>query len=189
MPTARLDRWGGGETIPLKECLRQKKWAKYFDRRSGAALVSIHRLLAGRDLPENASIHWALGDLEFQDYGLESIRQASRGGDGAWDSILFAREGMTAVSPLTQFKVLYNMPLCLSAMELGLTGDNTVVHGLDEGLLLNAAAAPPGIPVLLGAIRCLPDGGLESAVALALPEEIPLQRTSDILEFLSGWAP
>ncbi|MBK9578222.1 MAG: hypothetical protein IPK50_10070 [Fibrobacterota bacterium] len=187
MATARRESWGALEPIALKEYLRLKKWAKYYDRRSAGALVTIARLLAGKVVDPRTPIHWALGDLEFQDYGLETIREKSRDTDGRWNSERFAREGMHSVSPLTQFKVLYNMPLCLAAMELDLVGENSVTHGLDEGMLVSAAASRWEGDMILGALRCLPDGGIECVAALARPDEIPLGRRGDILEILGEW--
>lgn len=187
MATARRESWGSQEPIPLKEYLRQKKWAKYYDRRSSAALVTIARLLSGKRLEARTPIHWALGDLEFQDYGLETIRECSRSPQGEWDAERFAREGMISVSPLTQFKVLYNMPLCLAAMELDLVGENSVTHGLDEGMLASAAASRWEGEMILGAIRCLPDGGIDCVAALARVDEIRLDRRGDILEILEEW--
>ncbi len=187
MATARRESWGSTEPIALKEYLRLKKWAKYYDRRSAGALVVLARLLAGRQIDPRTPIHWALGDLEFQDYGLETIREKSRDEAGTWSSERFAREGMHSVSPLTQFKVLYNMPLCLAAMELDLVGENSVTHGLDEGMLVSAVATAWEGDMILGATRCRADGGIDCVAALARRDEIPLDRRGDILEILGEW--
>ncbi|HNY31286.1 MAG TPA: hypothetical protein PKO15_10405 [Fibrobacteria bacterium] len=184
MATARFESWQAQEPIPLKEYLRQRKWAKYYDRRSAGALVVVARLLDGRAVEARTPIHWALGDLEFQDYGLESIREHSRDSRGIWSAERFALEGMHSVSPLTQFKVLYNMPLCLASMELGLVGENSVTHGLDEGLLVCAAASRWEGEMILGATRCRADGGIDCVAALARRDELDLSRRGDILEIL-----
>lgn len=187
MATARFERWAGDEEIPLRDHLRQKKAAKYFDRRAAAALVCVKRLLDGRELAPTTPIHWALGDIVHEDYGLTELREASRNEDGDWDPKVFSTRGMAAVSPLTQFKVLYNMPMCFLAMELGLQGDNSVTHGLEHGLLENAAASPTDGVVLLGATRSLEDGGVECVAALATVSELRTLDASGAMESLSRW--
>ncbi|MBK8803158.1 MAG: hypothetical protein IPN71_14100 [Fibrobacteres bacterium] len=103
---------------------------------------------------------------------------------GTWSSERFARENALG-QPLTQFKVLYNMPLCLAPMELDLVNENSVTHGLDEGMLVSAVATAWENDMIL-ATRCRADGEDRCVAALARRDEIPLDRRGDILEILGS---
>jgi hypothetical protein len=110
--------------------------------------------------------------MEFEDYGLDAIVDASLDEQGKFSQQLFIEKGVKAVMPLTQFKALYNMPLCLVSIEHGLTGDNAVIYASARGLLFAALHAPRDEGILLGSGKIRPHGGVETGFALVDKHEI-----------------
>jgi hypothetical protein len=168
------------DAIPVQDYLRNKKLAKYFNREAAAAVVCATKLLNGSRIDSATPFYYDTGRMEFEDYGLDSIVSASLDGKGGFSQRLFVDRGVKAVMPLTQFKALYNMPLCLVSIEHGLTGDNAALYGSARGLLTAALHAPRERGILLGAGKLRPDGGVESGFALIDKEEIRVSR------FLTG---
>jgi len=184
-------RYAPGADIPVRDVLQQRKAAKYFNRETAAAMVCLAQLLQGERLPESTPFYYAKGAVEYEDIGLPALVRASRDHSGKFSSAAFVSEGMAAISPLTQFKVLYNMPLSFIAIEHRLTGDNAVLYGSAAALLLQADHAP-GDPVLLGADRVDKEGWVSVGFALlsgrelaTLPRNVPGDEAVDLFRLWS----
>lgn len=170
------------EEIPVPGYLKNRKLIKYFNRETAAGIVCVARLLKGETLAPDTPFYYAKGLVEYEEFGLEKLVDACRDGTGRFSQENFISKGMSSLSPLTQFKVLYNMPLSFISIEHHLTGDNAVIYSSASGLLLQALHAPREQPVLLGAGRVYKDGRVETGFALANKEEIqtaPLPQPVD----------
>jgi hypothetical protein len=184
--------WGGGELIPVEDRLPARKLAKYLSRESAAAVVVVSQLFdAGRPDPRTP-IFYATGTVEHEDFGLAEMLAASRDRDGAFSRERFLAEGITQVSPLSQFKVLYNMPLCFLSIFFGLTGDNAVLYGPARGLLDAAQLSGQEGPVLIGAGKVFAGGAVAAGFALGTREEFaghgPAPSTGEAVDLLRTWA-
>ena len=82
--------------------------------------------------------YYATGFIEYEDYGLKSTVEDSVDPAGKFSDRLFIEKGLSRISPLNQFKVLQNMPLCFVSIEHNLHGDNAVVYASAAGLLQHA---------------------------------------------------
>ena len=112
-----------------------------------------------------------MGVVEYEDYGLNKLCDLSRDENGNFSQKLFIEKGMNSVSPLTQFKVLYNMPLCFISIENNLKGENAVSYSNAQALLLNALFANQH-PVIIGAGKVNSDGSIESGFAYVTKDDI-----------------
>jgi hypothetical protein len=160
------------EDIPILSYLKNRKLAKYLNRETMAAVVAVGKLLELTPLPLDISFYYATGMLEYQDYGLHQIVTASRDEAGQFSHQLFVEEGIAAVSPLNQFKVLQNMPLSFAAINFGLTGDNAVLYSSAGSLLRQALCATDCGPFLIGAGKVYCDGTTECGFAVVDVEEL-----------------
>jgi len=167
-----FETYGRDDAIPLQDHLRNRKLAKYFNREAAAAVVCATKLLRGSKIDARMPFYYETGRMEFEDYGLDAIVNASLDEQGAFSQRLFIDKGTKAVMPLTQFKALYNMPLCLVSIEHGLLGDNAVLYASARGLLMTALYAPREQGILLGAGKLRPDGGVETGFALIDKDDI-----------------
>jgi hypothetical protein len=167
-----FETYDRGDAIPIQDHLRNKKFAKYFNREAAAAVVCMTKLLSGSQIDADTPFYYDTGRMEFEDYGLDAIVEASLDEQGRFNQRLFIDKGVKAVMPLTQFKALYNMPLCLVSIEHGLTGDNAALYASAQGLLMAALHAPRDRGILLGAGKMRPDGGVETGFAVIDKEEI-----------------
>lgn len=175
-----FETYDRGDAIPVQEYLRNRKLAKYFNREAAAAVICASKLLRGAQIDAATPFYYDTGRMEFEDYGLDAIVDASLDERGRFSQRLFIEKGVKAVMPLTQFKALYNMPLCLVSIEHGLTGDNAALYASAKGLLAAALHAPRERCILLGAGKMRRDGGVETGFALVDQEEIRGSR------FLTG---
>ncbi len=181
--------WKLDEVIPVTQFLKQKKIKKYFNRETAAAVTTLGMLLKENNtIPTTIPICYATGDLAYQDYGLDNIINGSIDDGGTFSTECFIEKGIVAISPLNQFKILQNMPLCFSAIEFGLTGENAVVYNDSTGLRIFAGQidAPE---LMLGAGRVDRFGTVEVLFALCRKEELPSmndQAPDDALEFLKN---
>lgn len=164
------------DAIPVQDHLRNKKLAKYFNREAAAAVVCVTKLLRGSPIDVTTPFYYDTGRMEFEDYGLDAIVLASRDEEEKFDQQLFIDKGVKAVMPLTQFKALYNMPLCLVSIEHRLTGDSAAIYASARGLLMTALHAPRERGILLGAGKMRSDGGVETGFAVIDKEEIRESR-------------
>ncbi|MCP4218232.1 MAG: beta-ketoacyl-[acyl-carrier-protein] synthase family protein [bacterium] len=183
----QLDCYAPTDTIPVKTFLKHKKAAKYFNRETAAAVVCLGRLLEETSLAPDTPFYYAKGLVEYEEYGLESIVDNCRDEKGKFSTDNFVNKAMASLSPLTQFKVLFNMPLSFTAIEYGLTGDNAVLYASAGGLLSHALHAPEGLPVLLGTAVVYADGSVEAGFSLGYKEEYEAlhlpEPDSDAIEF------
>ena len=167
-----FETYDRSDAIPLHDHLRNKKLAKYYNREASAAIVCVTKLLHGEQIDAATPFYYDTGRMEFEDYGLDNIVIASLDDQGKFSQRLFIDKGVKSVMPLTQFKALYNMPLCLVSIEYGLNGDNATVYASAQGLLMTALHAPRDYGILLGAGKLRPDGGVETGFAVVDKEEI-----------------
>lgn len=179
------------EEIPVRSYLKKRKLVKYFNRETAAAIVCLGQLLKGETLAPDTPFYYAKGLVEYEDIGLGKLVEASSDDSGRFSQENFVSRGMSSISPLTQFKVLYNMPLSFVAIEHNLTGDNSVIYSSADGLLLQALHGPPGVPILLGADRVYKDGMVATGFALAKKEEIQKKKfpqpAGEAIEIFRYW--
>ncbi len=161
----------GGEEIPVLPFLKNRKLVKYLNRETMAVIVAVGTLAESVPLPPEIPFYYATGMLEYEDYGLRDIVAASRDAAGRFSPRRFVEDGIRAVSPLNQFKVLQNMPLSFASINFGLTGDNAVVYSSAGALLRQARCAPGDGPVLVAAGKAYRDGRVESGAAV-VPREL-----------------
>ncbi len=167
-----FDSYEHGMSIPIHEYIKNKKNAKYFNREASAAVICAAKLFKESPVNPETPFYYETGKMEFEDYGLDDIVNASLDEQGNFSQRLFVQKGIKAVMPLTQFKALYNMPLSLVAIEYGLVGDNAVIYASAKGLLIQALHAPVDYGILLGCGKVRQDGKVESAFALIDKSEI-----------------
>lgn len=156
--------------IPVQDYLKNKKLMKYFNRETAAAIVCLGKLTADMLLSADTSFYYATGVIEYEDYGLSAVAAGSQDVKGRFSPAHFISRGMASVSPLTQFKVLYNMPLCFVSIEYGLTGDNAVIYS-SAAALIRQARYSSSQQVLMGAGKVYHNGKTESGFALLTKEE------------------
>ncbi len=167
-----FDTYEQGMPVPLQNHIKNRKLAKYFNREAAAAVVCASRLFREAPVDADVPFYYETGRMEFEDYGLDNIVNASLDELGNFNQRLFVEKGAKAVMPLTQFKALYNMPLSLVSIEHGLVGDNAVIYSSARGLLTAALHAPREKGILLGCGKVSRNGGVESSFALVDKDEI-----------------
>lgn len=169
------DCYRPGQEIPVKEYLKNRKFVKYLNRESMAAIVATGRLLDEVAVKPETPFYYSTGLLEYEDYGLSDIVTFSTGEDGRLSQEAFVEFARLRFSPLSQFKVLQNMPLSFVSINYGLTGDNAVVQCDARGLLTHALHSASDGPVLMGAGRVYSDGAVSVSVAYLERDELKLQ--------------
>jgi hypothetical protein len=161
------------DTIPIDPYLKNKKLKKYFNRETGAAIATIGRLLSLATVdPPSTPLYYVTGLLEYEDYGLDAIARNSLGSDSRFSLRRFIDTGIAGISPLNQFKVLLNMPLCFIAIEHGFRGDNAVIYSSVFGLLTCALFGPECKSLIIGSGKTFADGTVETGFALTDKEEL-----------------
>lgn len=190
-PAAVFRHFPGDVEIPVRSHLRNRKLAKYFNRETAALVTCAAILLADRGIPASTPFAYAMGQVEHEDYGLRTLGDGSRGDDDRFCPDAFIATGIANVSPLTQFKVLYNMPLCFVSIEHGLTGENAILYGTaTSDVRSQVECMEPAGTVLLGAGHIHHDGSVD--VGLALLEGdlslVPWETDTDVLTLLKTWA-
>lgn len=155
-------------------------------------MVCVKQLLGDNPISPGTPFYYAKGKTEYEEYGLDQLAQASMG-EGAYSQANFIQRGMAVISPLTQFKVLYNMPLSFISIDIGLTGDNAVLYSSLSGLRIQLEGARANISCLIGSGRVFTDGQVEAGFALITPDEmatlsIPysIEEAVDFFRWLSG---
>lgn len=192
---AVFDSYGAGDEIPVRRHLKNRKLKKYFNRETAAAIVGVGKLTRDIDLHPKTPFYYAAGVMEYEDYGFMELVERSTGADGQFSQQRFVEDGMPGISPLSQFKVLQNMPLSFAAIEHGLTGDNAVIYTSASGLLLLALHSISHVshgPILLGAGKTDKDGKVDIGFAYVKKEEIEnssfLYGSADAVRMLREWA-
>jgi hypothetical protein len=180
-----------GDTIPVFDYLKDRKLAKYFSRETAAAIACLGRLLQDVEIPSGIPVYYATGITEYEDYGLPGMARNSTDATGRFSTELLIRKGFAEVPPITQFKLLCNMPLCFISLNYGLTGDNAVIYSAASALLCQALSAPVESPILLGAGKSHADGSVEAGFAVASKDEIsssPFFSSSvEAVEIFRAW--
>lgn len=183
--------FGPEETIPVLDYLKDRKLAKYFSRETAAAIVCLGRLRETVQIHSGIPVYYATGIAEYEEHGLPSIIRNSADSNGRFSSDMFARKGFADVPPITQFKLMANMPLCFISLNYGLNGDNAVICSAASALLCQALHAPVEFPILLGAGKCYTDGRVEAGFAVASKEEIGsspfLASSLEAVEIFREW--
>jgi hypothetical protein len=187
-----FDSYGAGEEIPVGQYLKNRKLKKYFNRETAAAVVGVGKLSRGIELHPATPFYYAAGLMEYEDYGFIRMIERSIDANGGFSQKRFVEEGMPGISPLSQFKVLQNMPLSFVAIENQLTGDNAVIYTSASGLLLLALHSVFNGPMLLGAGKTGKDGNVAIGFAYVEKKEIEnspfLSGTADAVDMFRAWA-
>ena len=186
-----FDTYKSNETIAVRKFLKNPKLQKYFNRETAAAVISVSKLMKDIEIDKNTPIYYSMGSVEFESYGLKDIEKASKDINDDFAMDLFAKSGISAISPLTQFKVLYNMTLCFICIENSLRGENGASYSKLSGLILSALCAP-FFPILIGAGKQYNNGDIETGFALITKDDISspelLQSNSEAIELFRKWA-
>lgn len=187
-----FDSYAAGEEIPVISYLKNRKLAKYLNRETMAAVVAVGKLLERVPVERDIPIYYATGMLEYQDYGLSQIVAASRDPEGNFSHELFVNQGIVAVSPLNQFKVLQNMPLSFAAINYGFTGDNAVLYSSAGSLLRQGLCAPDSGQIVIGAGKVYRDGRAECGFAVAAVDDLHdsqwLKSEGEAVDMFRDWA-
>jgi hypothetical protein len=185
-------RYELNETIPVRNVLKNKKLVKYFNQETSSGMVCLAELLEDIEINPEIPFFYETGLIEYEDFGLDTIVETCVE-DGKFSQKSFVEKGMSAISPLTQFKILLNMPLCFFSIENNFTSDNAVIYSSAQGLLINAALAETDGDILIGSGKVNADGSVESGFALINKEELNLIKGDfegkegiEIFRFLSA---
>jgi hypothetical protein len=166
-------RFDAGEQIPVDQYLKNRKLKKYFNGETSAAVLCVGELIAKTKVdPAKTAMYYATGLLEYEDYGLADIVANSVDEQHAYSPKLFIERGLSNVSPLSQFKVLHNMPLSFISIAYGFTADNSSLYSASVGLISTALAAPDSYAIIIGSGKTYRDGSVESGFALLDKKEI-----------------
>lgn len=179
------------DEIPVNVYIKKRKLAKYFNRESAAAIVAMGKLLKDRPVDPETPFFYAKGIVEFEDYELPKVVKVCSDENGQFSQEKHITEGTSCVSPLTQFKILYNMPACFVSIENGLTGDNAVIYSSAQGLLAQALTAETDKEMILGAGKVYRDGTVESGFAIITRDDVEtssfINSSSEAIEIFREW--
>jgi len=186
-----FEKYSLEDEIPVKKYIKKRKLVKYFNRETAAAIVCMGRLMEEEELPPETPFYYAKGVVEFEDYDLEKIVIACRDENEKFSQEKFITNGMSSISPLTQFKILYNMPACFVSIENNLYGDNSVIYSSAGGLLAEAITAKQEKQILLGAGKVYSDGTVETGFALVSLDEAAsspfIDSNKEAVEIFRHW--
>ncbi len=159
------------DKIPARQFLKNKKLVKYFNRETAAGIVCLAELLAETQLEESIPFYYETGLVEYEDFGLDNIVEVCEE-EGEFSQKAFVEKGMSSISPLTQFKILLNMPASFISIDNDITGDNAIIYSSASGLLLQALNSNSDSSILLGSGKVKADGTIASGFALIEKEEL-----------------
>jgi hypothetical protein len=181
------------ENIPVNDYIKNKKMAKYYNRETQAAFVSFGKVFKESKIDRDTPIYYATGVVEHELFDLNKIAINSVDDNEHFSNQLFIEKGMQQVSPLTQFKILYNMTLCFISIEYGLNGDNAAIYASASGLLNNAKYSNNKDQVIIGAGKVYSNGTVESGFAVISANELdqlpfinPDDEAIEIFKFLKA---
>lgn len=187
-----FDSYEVSEKIDAIPYLKNRKLNKYYNRETSAAIIAVSKLFDGMDLDPYIPFYYATGLLEYEDYGLCHIVEDSLDDDLKFSQKLFLEKGISNVSPLSQFKILQNMPLSFVSLANGLRGDNAVIYASSWGLINYALNAPTDGNILLGAGKVYKDGSVESSFALVQKQDLKdiafLSNSGEAIEIFRFWS-
>lgn len=169
----KYNHYSLAQEIPAKSCLKKRKLIKYFNRETSAAIVTARELFNELDLDINYKslpMFFSKGEVEFEDMGLEVIVNACTK-NGGFSQEDFVKTGLSGISPLTQFKVLYNMPLCFVSIENELRGDNCVIYASCNGLISHILTSKTE-EAIIGATKVHPNGSVACSMALVKKDDV-----------------
>ena len=153
--------------------VNKRKLTKYFTRETMAAAVALGELYGEQRPSADTPFFYSTGELEFMDYFREVCNNFSEDEQQmTFSGAYFIEKVMPRLSPLSQFKIMRNMPHCLISMEYGLKGENALFLNSLQGLLYSAKMCEHDGPLLIGAGKLYADGGAESGFAEILPVEL-----------------
>lgn len=170
--TVVFESYQVNDEIPVLDYLRNRKLNKYFSRETAAAIVTCGKLLNSFEIDPITPFYYATGVVEYEDYGLNKIVDACSDENNQFSQQFFVEKGLSSISPLTQFKLLYNMTLCFVSIEHNLIGDNAVIYSSASGLLTQVLHAPTDRAILMGAGKVYKDGKVESGFSLISKDNI-----------------
>lgn len=158
------------EDIPVKNVLNNKKLLKYFNREAALGIFSLAELLKDTSISPETPIYYETGINEYEDFGLNAIVDTCLE-DGKFSPQVSVERGLATISPLTQFKILLNMPLCFFSIENNLNGDNAVIYSSASGLLSHLYLSEAEESIIIGSGKVNHDGSVESGFALIHKDE------------------
>lgn len=167
-----------GETIPVLSLLKNKKLNKYFNRETSAGIVAFTEMATGTTIDSDIPIYYATCVVEYEDFGLDKIVSACSDDSGKFSQRLFVESGMSSISPLTQFKILYNMPLSFISIDKNLNGDNSVIYDSSKALI-DCATFSESENIIIGAGKVWKNGLVESGFAFLNKSELELLPNYD----------
>ncbi len=160
------------DLISINDFVKNKKLTKYYNRETMAAMLTVGQLMKQISYSSETPIYYSTGIVEHEEYELDKIAALSANEHQQFDTHLFIEKGMSAISPLTQFKVLYNMTLCFISIEHGLKGENAAMYSSASGLLISALFASTNQSRIIGAGKMHADATVESGFAFISKNEI-----------------
>jgi len=168
-----FDFFDAGSSIPARDYVRKKKMVKYFNRLSAAAMVTFGKLAKEITLHPDTPIYYATGPLTHGEttYFLEMCEIFISASE-PFSNKIFMESALPKMSPLHEFGVLYNMPVCFISIEYGLVGDNASLCCGAAALLEQAKYSPHDGDMILGAGKLYPDGKIESGFASLTKTEL-----------------
>ncbi|MDR1702733.1 MAG: hypothetical protein LBR56_08140 [Sporomusaceae bacterium] len=187
-----FDTYEPSQAIDVTQYLKNRKLSKYFNKETAAAIVGVGKLLDGAPVDLGTPFFYATGLLEYEDYGLNDIVANSVDAGNKYSQELFVAKGITNVSPLNQFKILQNMPLCFVSLAYGFQGDNAVIYASAGGLINCALYAATDGPVIIGAGKVTEDGRAASGFAVVQKSDLAaspyLNSPAEAIEIFQAWA-
>jgi|GEM_PF-651037 len=176
-------KYHAGQDIPVFDHVSKRKLTKYYTRETMAAAVALGELYGEQRPSADTPFFYSTGELEFMDYFREVCNNFSEDEQQmSFSGAYFIEKVMPRLSPLSQFKIMRNMPHCLIALEYGLKGENALFLDSLQGLLYSAKMCEYDGPLLIGAGKLYADGGAESGFAEILPgelDDLPLASPED----------
>ena len=176
-------KYHAGQDIPVFDHVSKRKLTKYYTRETMAAAVALGELYGEQRPSADTPFFYSTGELEFMDYFREVCNNFSEDEQQMpFSGTYFIEKVMPRLSPLSQFKIMRNMPHCLIALEYGLKGENALFLDSLQGLLYSAKMCEYDGPLLIGAGKLYADGGAESGFAEILPgelDDLPLASPED----------
>lgn len=167
-----------GESIPILGLLNNKKLNKYFNRETSAGIAAFSDMAQGMEINSDTPLFYSTCVVEYEDFGLNKIVDACKDENGRFSQKLFVDLGMSSISPITQFKILYNMPLSFISIEKNLKGDNAVIYNSAKALI-DCAKYSIKDEFIIGAGKVWKDGLVESGFAYMNIDELKYLQNYD----------
>lgn len=113
------------------ERLGSRRMLKYMSKAAVLGCVAAHEALAdaaakGRLAPDRIGLYAATGLAAASVDDIQGMIEASIDEQGYFSDRLLGRNGLAATNPLVSFKILANMPPCLTSIIEGIKGPNLI---------------------------------------------------------------